>query len=116
MAKDRRECAMTRSWVVAAAAAGAMLAIGGPGAAQATEASPAGQAPDAAYVEAYAYACHPVEQDAADRIEPLSDAAQRIHDGLLMVTYGGSCHDFYYTEVVPRLDPEQRPFFLAPFP
>lgn len=66
----------------------------------------------AAFVEAYVYACQPVEYDFAGVREPLKDASRQIHDQLFLVEYRGSCRDFYYGEVVPRLAPERRPFFL----
>lgn len=68
--------------------------------------------PSAPFVEAYVYGCQPVEYDAAGVREPLDDASRQVHDGLFLVDYRGSCRDFYYGEVVPRLAPEMQPFFL----
>jgi hypothetical protein len=67
----------------------------------------------AAFVEAYVYACQPVEYDFAGVREPLKGASRQVHDQLFLVEYRGICHDFYYGQVVPRLPPERRPFFLT---
>ena len=68
--------------------------------------------PPAAFVEAYVYACQPVEYDFAGVRDPLKDTTRQVHDRLFLAEYGGSCRDFYYGEVVPRLAPERQPFFL----
>lgn len=61
----------------------------------------------AAFVEAYVYACQPVEYDFAGAKEALKDASQQVHDKLFLVEYRGNCRDFYYGEVVPRLASEK---------
>ena len=66
----------------------------------------------AAFVEAYVYACQPVEYDFAGVREALKDASRQVHDKLFLVEYRGVCSDFYYGEVEPRLPPERQPFFL----
>lgn len=60
----------------------------------------------AAFVEAYVYACQPVEYDFAGVREPLKDASQQVYDELFLVEYRGVCRDFYYGEIAPRLAPE----------
>ena len=67
--------------------------------------------PPAAFVETYVYACQPVEYDFAGVRDPLKETARQVHDRLFLAEYGGSCGDFYYGEVVPRLAPERQPFF-----
>lgn len=70
--------------------------------------------PSAAFVEAYVYACQPVEYDFAGVREALKDASRQVHDELFLVEYHGICRDFYYGEVVPRLALERQPFFFLP--
>jgi hypothetical protein len=68
--------------------------------------------PAAAFVEAYVYACQPVEYDFAGVREPLNEVPGRVHDELFLGRYNGSCRAFYFQEVVPRLDGERQPFFV----
>jgi hypothetical protein len=68
--------------------------------------------PTSAFVEAYVYACQPVEYDNAGVREPLSQVADWVHGRLFLDQYNGSCRDFYFGEVVPRLDGELQPFFI----
>ena len=70
--------------------------------------------PPAAFVEAYVYACQPVEYDFAGVREALRDGPRQVHDKLFLAKYQGSCRDFYYGEVVPRLALERQPFFFLP--
>jgi hypothetical protein len=66
----------------------------------------------AAFVEAYIYACQPVEYDFAGIRAHLNEAATQVYDWLFLVEYGGSCRDFYFEVVVPRLEVERQPYFL----
>lgn len=68
--------------------------------------------PNAAFVAAYVFACQPVEYDFAGRRDPLGDVAGKIYEELFAGTYGGNCQDFYFGEVVPRLDSDQRPLLV----
>ena len=69
----------------------------------------AGQPPPGAFVDVYIYACQPVEYDFAGVRQDLNDSATWVHDNLFLRTYDGSCRDFYFAEVVPRLEPGLRP-------
>ena len=73
----------------------------------------AGAEPRAAFVDAYIYACQPVEHDFAGVQQNLSEAAERVYDEVFRAAYLGSCRDFYYAEVVPLLEVDQRPYFLT---
>ena len=68
--------------------------------------------PPAAFVDAYVYACEPVEYDFAGVGHDLSDAGRQVYDDLFLKEHGGSCREFYYGELVPRLDVADRPYFL----
>jgi hypothetical protein len=68
--------------------------------------------PRAAFVAAYVFGCQPVEQDFAGAREPLNTSAARVYDELFVSQYREDCADFYFKEVVPRLDPDLRPHFL----
>lgn len=62
--------------------------------------------PPAAFVEAYVYACQPVEYDFAGARDALGEISKRVHDELFLAQYQSDCRAFYYGEVVPRLAPE----------
>lgn len=68
--------------------------------------------PKASFVEAYVFACQPVEYDFAGARETLKEAALEIYEQLFVGTYGSNCRDFYFDEVVPRLDVDQRPLLV----
>ena len=68
--------------------------------------------PGSAFVDAYVFACQPVEYDFAGVQAPLQGAALDVYEQLFVRTYGNSCRAFYFGEVVPRLDPDRRPFFI----
>jgi hypothetical protein len=68
--------------------------------------------PRAAFVDAYVFACQPVEYDFAGAREPLFGVARKVYEQLLLGAHDGSCRSFYLEEVVPRLDVEMRPYFL----
>lgn len=63
-------------------------------------------------VEAYVFACQPVESDIAGVRQPLDEAAAKVYAELFVTKYDGSCRDFYYLEVVPQLDGEFQPFII----
>jgi hypothetical protein len=102
---------MKRANIITPAAIGLLTAMVSTGTPAETRADWSLQ-PPAAFVEAYVYACQPVEYDFAGVREPLEDASRQVHDKLFLVDYDGSCRGFYYGEVVPRLAPERQPFFL----
>lgn len=64
-----------------------------------------------AFMDAYVYACQPVEYDFAGREQPLDETAQRIYDELYVGKYARSCLDFFYHEVVGFIDAERQPYF-----
>ena len=68
--------------------------------------------PKAAFVEAYVYACQPVEYDFAGAREPLTEVGRKVYEQLYLGAYKGSCRSFYFEEVVPRLDVDLRPYLL----
>lgn len=73
----------------------------------------AGEPPPAtAFVDTYVYACQPVEYDFAGARVDLGSAAQQVHDNVFLGEYKGSCREFYFEEVVPRLPTDRRPLFL----
>jgi hypothetical protein len=65
--------------------------------------------PKAAFVDAYVFACQPVEYDFAGVRDPLKGMALKVYEQLFLGEYHDSCRDFYFEEVVPRLDPDLRP-------
>lgn len=94
------------------AIAGAVLALSGT-AILAESSKVSMPRPAGAFLDAYVHACQPVEYDFAGVMHNLDEEAKRIHDDLFLGEYGGSCRDFYFGEVVPRLDPERRPSVQA---
>jgi hypothetical protein len=76
------------------------------------ETAPISIDPTGAFVETYIYACQPVEYDFAGMKQDLGLAAQSVHDSLFVGDYKSSCRDFYFEQVVPRLKPENRPYFI----
>jgi hypothetical protein len=68
--------------------------------------------PNAAFIDAYVFACQPVEYDFAGSRAPLSDAARQVYEQVVLDKYGDDCRSFYFEEVVPRLAKDQRPRFL----
>jgi hypothetical protein len=91
-----------------AGAAGVLLASLATGA-RAETAADWSQQPKAAFVEAFVFACQPVEYDFAGARDPLKPTALAIYERLFVGTYHSNCRDFYFDEVVPRLDIDQRP-------
>jgi hypothetical protein len=65
--------------------------------------------PKAAFIDAYVFACQPVEFDFAGSRAPLSDAARQVYQQGVLDKYGDNCSSFYFEEVVPRLAKDQRP-------
>jgi hypothetical protein len=63
-----------------------------------------GPNPRGPFVEAYVYACQPVEYDFAGGKHELSVVGRWIHDNLFLTEQRGSCRDFYVAEVAPRLE------------
>ncbi len=68
--------------------------------------------PKAPFVEAYVFACQPVEYDFAGAQEPLRGVAIKIYEQLLLGEYDDNCSSFYFNEVFPRLDANLRPHLL----
>ncbi len=68
--------------------------------------------PKAAFIDAYVFACQPVEYDFAGSRAPLSDAARQVYEQVVLDRYGDNCRSFYFEEVVPRLAKDQRPHLL----
>ena len=68
--------------------------------------------PRAVFVDAYVFACQPVEYDFAGNREPLVGIARKVYEQLFLGAHGGSCRGFYFEEVVPRLDVDMRPYFM----
>jgi hypothetical protein len=66
----------------------------------------------AAFVAAYVDACQPVEYDFGGARESLSSTAVAVRDEIFTRIYGGSCRDFYFNEVVRRLEVDQQPYFI----
>jgi hypothetical protein len=102
---------MKRAKVLTPAAIGLLTAMVSTGTPAETGADLSLQS-SAAFVEAYVYACQPVEFDNAGVREPLNQVADWVHGKLFLDRYNGSCRDFYFEEVVPRLDVELQPFFI----
>lgn len=65
--------------------------------------------PKAAFMETYVFACQPVEYDFAGARDPLRPVALEIYEQVFVVKYDSDCRDFYFEEVVPRLDLDLRP-------
>jgi len=65
--------------------------------------------PDAAFIDAYVFACQPVEYDFAGSRAPLSDAAHQVYEQVVLDKYGDNCRTFYFEEIVPRLPKDQQP-------
>jgi hypothetical protein len=63
-----------------------------------------GSSPRGPFVEAYVYACQPVEYDFAGARYELSVVGRWIHDNLFLTEQRGNCRDFYLAEVAPRLE------------
>ena len=101
---------MKRAKVLTPAAVGLLTAMVSTGTPAETGADRSLQS-SAAFVEAYVYACQPVEYDFAGVREALNDASRQVHDKLFLLEYHGICRDFYYGEVAPRLALERQPFF-----
>ena len=83
------------------AAAGTLVALTSTSAL--AEVASLGPNPKGPFVEAYVYACQPVEYDFAGGRHELSVVGRWIHDNLFLVEQQGNCRDFYVAEVEPRL-------------